>query len=110
MTTVRTALDELAEAAADDGCPVTALATVVLALERAAGAPLGRTDLEPRVVLQRRFGRAHRRLRAGAVSYRDVLDLLAALRPAGALPPQRVAAPPVLPDPVPVPVSVSVRS
>jgi len=58
--TTSTPLDDLVGAAAglrDDVCSRTALASVVRALELAAGRPLGATDDEPLAVLQRRFGR-----------------------------------------------------
>lgn len=80
------ALHELAElvAAAGHDEPVRrALAAVVLEMERVAGAALGDTDGEPVVVLQRRFGRAHLRVEAGALRLDQVREHLAALqRPA----------------------------
>jgi hypothetical protein len=93
--TVRAALDELADAVANERCSVVALATVVLALEESAGAPLGETGTEPLIVLQRRFARAHRRLRDGAISSGEVLGHLTALQSRGqvVVPPQRASAP-----------------
>lgn len=81
--TLRHAWTELAAAAADaedDAPALAALSSVVRALERAAGASLGPTDDEGLVVLQRRFGRAHRRLDPATVSLDPVQQHLAALR------------------------------
>lgn len=77
-------LDELAHAAAhaaDDRWTVAVLARVVAELEAAADACLGGTEGEALVVLQRRFGRVHARLLAGAGGLRadDVLAHVRAL-------------------------------
>jgi len=67
MSTLSLALDDLAEIAAqaaDDTATRAVLARTVCSLEQAAGAGLGRVDGDPLVVLQRRLGRAARRLAA----------------------------------------------
>lgn len=89
-TPVGMALDELASAVADAGhtrASRAALAEMVLDLEHAAGSTLGGTAGDPRVLLLRRFSRAHRLLLTGARPLgvdrvrAHVLALQAAARP-----------------------------
>ena len=78
--TTSTPLDDLVATAAglaDDVCSRAALATVVRALELAAGRPLGDTDDEPLAVLQRRLGRLDL---AAVLTPRQASEHLAVLR------------------------------
>jgi len=82
-------LDELAHAAAavDPGHhAVSGLASVVLAIERAAGVSLGPADDEPLIVLQRRFGRAHRSLAPTSIGTAELERLADLLRDPAAAP------------------------
>ena len=74
------ALAAAAEQARDDVRTRAVLAAVVERLEHAAGADLGDTAVDPLVVLQRRFGRAHALLarRLGTAVEPDLLRGLAA--------------------------------